>query len=202
MPRTSGSRTSATDDARPEGAHRPPNRRSRAANAASASRRSSRAEVGPERVGEDELGVGRLPEHEVRDPELAGGADQQVDLGQLGRVEARRDRRLVDLVGREAVLDAAARRLDELRPAAVVEGDPEVRACRGPCGRALELLHPLAQIAGDPVAPAEEARAHALLARGRAAPARSSRRGSPSARPPRRAGATSSRSRRRRRRAS
>ena len=42
------------------------------------------AEVGPERVGEDELRVRRLPEQEVRDPELARGADEKVDLGELG----------------------------------------------------------------------------------------------------------------------
>src|SRR3989304_1998745 len=32
-----------------------------------------RAEVGPERLDEDELRVGELPEQEVGDPELAGG---------------------------------------------------------------------------------------------------------------------------------
>ena len=150
------------DDPRPEGAHRPPNRRSRAANAAERCPQVVGAEVGPERVGEDELGVRRLPEHEVRDPELARRADQQVDLGQVGGVEPRRDRRLVDLVRGEAVVDAAPRRLDELGPAAVVERDPEAERVEIR-GLALELCHPLAQVAGDAVAPAEEPGPHALL---------------------------------------
>ena len=79
-------------DPRPEGAHRPPNRRSRDGERRERVAEVIGAEVGPERVGEDELGVGRLPEHEVRDPELARGADQEVDLGQLRRIEARRER--------------------------------------------------------------------------------------------------------------
>ena len=103
-----------------------PKRRSRPANSSSASRRSPRAEVGPERVGEHELGVRRLPEHEVRDPPLTGGADQQVDVRQLGRIEPRGDRVLVDVRRRDAVGDQPARGVDELVPAAVVEGDPEV----------------------------------------------------------------------------
>jgi hypothetical protein len=36
------------------------------------------AELGPERVGEDELGVGGLPEEEVGDAVLAAGADDEV----------------------------------------------------------------------------------------------------------------------------
>src|SRR5215203_6009484 len=39
------------------------------------------AEVGPHAVGEDQLGVGALPEQEVREPLLAAGADQQVHVG-------------------------------------------------------------------------------------------------------------------------
>jgi len=37
-------------------------------------------EVRPHAVGEDQLGVGALPEQEVREPFLAAGADQQVDV--------------------------------------------------------------------------------------------------------------------------
>src|SRR5206468_8558311 len=39
-------------------------------------------EVGPHLRGEDELGVGALPQQEVRESLLAAGADQQVDVGQ------------------------------------------------------------------------------------------------------------------------
>src|SRR5215208_3543851 len=43
------------------------------------------AEVRPERLGEDELGVRDLPQEEVRDAELPRGPDQQVRIGQVGR---------------------------------------------------------------------------------------------------------------------
>jgi hypothetical protein len=42
------------------------------------------AEVGPHDVDEDELGVGQLPQHEVRDALLAAGADEQIEGRQLG----------------------------------------------------------------------------------------------------------------------
>src|SRR5262245_27660324 len=38
------------------------------------------AEVRPQRVDEAELGVGRLPKQEVRQPLLAAGADEEVDV--------------------------------------------------------------------------------------------------------------------------
>src|SRR5205823_9251945 len=43
-----------------------------------------RPEVGPERVGEDVLGVGGLPEEEVRDAALARRADHEVRVRHLG----------------------------------------------------------------------------------------------------------------------
>src|SRR5947208_4052668 len=82
------------------------------------------AKVGPERVYEDELRVGELPQEEVGDPQLAGGADEQIGVGHLGRVQIRRERLLVDLA---AACDRAIRGVDELRAAPVVEGDPEVQ---------------------------------------------------------------------------
>ena len=45
-------------------------------------------EVGPQLLAEDELRVGALPEQVVGDPLLAAGADQQVGVVHLGRVEA------------------------------------------------------------------------------------------------------------------
>ena len=45
------------------------------------------AEVGPQRVGDPDLGVGDLPEQEVADAHLAAGADQQIGIGLAGRVE-------------------------------------------------------------------------------------------------------------------
>src|SRR5204863_1992965 len=86
------------------------------------------AEVGPEGVDEDELRVRHLPEEEVRDSELAGRADQQVRVGEPRGVELRRESVLVHLAWVHPRLDEAARGLDELVAAAVVEGDPEVEA--------------------------------------------------------------------------
>ena len=45
------------------------------------------AEVGPEAVGDEDLGVGDLPEEEVGDALLAGGADDEVGVGHVGGVE-------------------------------------------------------------------------------------------------------------------
>src|SRR5919199_4875358 len=46
-----------------------------------------RPEVGPERRRHPELGVGDLPQQEVRDPHLAAGADQQVGIRHAVRVQ-------------------------------------------------------------------------------------------------------------------
>ena len=49
--------------------------------------------------GDVDLGVRDLPEQEVADPALAGGADEQVRLGYAGGVQAGLERLLVDGVG-------------------------------------------------------------------------------------------------------
>ena len=58
-------------------------------------------EVGPERVEEDELRVGRLPQQEVARPVITGAADEQVDVGHVRLVEEPGDGVLVDLRGVE-----------------------------------------------------------------------------------------------------
>src|SRR5436853_5890102 len=119
------------------------------------------AELRPERLDEDELRVGGLPEQEVREPELARRPDQQIRVRHLGRVQVRRDERLVDLVRGDAGLDDPPQRLDDLRASAVVERDPEQEpAVRR--GLPLERLHPLLQLLRRAVAPTDEPRAHAL----------------------------------------
>src|SRR5581483_6722228 len=82
-----------------------------------------RPEVGPERVRERELRVGGLPQQEVRQPQLAGRADQEIGIRHLRRIEEARERRLVDGVSARG---QPPRALDDLGPAAVVERDPEV----------------------------------------------------------------------------
>src|SRR3546814_10242280 len=58
-------------------------------------------EVGPQLVDEDELAVGRLPEQEVAEPLLAGGADHQVGIGNAGGQEAGGEAFLVDVLERD-----------------------------------------------------------------------------------------------------
>ena len=84
-----------------------------------------RSEVGPERLGEVELGVGRLPDEEVRQALLAAGPDDEVRVRQADRVQRRADGGLVDVLGRDAARGEPPERVDELGPAGVVEGDVE-----------------------------------------------------------------------------
>src|SRR5690606_20832225 len=65
-------------------------------------------ESGPEGLGDVELGVGDLPEEEVRHAHLAAGADQQVGIGKVVRAEVGGHGALVDRLGVEpAVADGA-----------------------------------------------------------------------------------------------
>src|SRR5205814_10061558 len=73
------------------------------------------AEVGPELVDEHELGVGRLPEQEVRDPQLPGRADQQVGVRHLRLVEEGGEPLLVESRGIDIRFERAPRRGDDLR---------------------------------------------------------------------------------------
>ena len=76
-------------------------------------------EVRPEDLGRVELGVGRLPDQEVREPLLAAGPDHEVGIGQAGGVERLGDRVLVDLVGCDAPLGQEPRNAStsSVRPA-------------------------------------------------------------------------------------
>src|SRR5829696_770703 len=57
-------------------------------------------EVGPQRIRHVELGVGYLPEQEVRDAQLAAGPDHQVDLRCVGGVEVAGEGGLIDFLRR------------------------------------------------------------------------------------------------------
>src|SRR5205823_8739528 len=84
-------------------------------------------EIWPERLGAVELGVGRLPEQEVAEAHLAGGAYHQVRIGQTARVEVARQRGILELAQVGARLSQFSDRVDDLLPAAVVDGDVEYR---------------------------------------------------------------------------
>jgi hypothetical protein len=55
-----------------------------------------RAEVRPHPVGEPQLGVRALPQQKVREPLLAAGANEQVDVGEQRTRTDRGARRVVD----------------------------------------------------------------------------------------------------------
>ena len=102
----------------------------RRANSAQGGVEGGRREVGPQHVGEVELGVRRLPDQEVADALLATGADEQVEIGQVGRVQARPNGLLVDRrPGARPSRQRRRTRVDDLRAAGVVEGDVERHAC-------------------------------------------------------------------------
>ena len=67
--------------------HRPPKRYSAGAERVERALELLPVEVRPQAVREVELRVGGLPEQEVRQPQLAAGADDQLRVLQLGRVE-------------------------------------------------------------------------------------------------------------------
>src|SRR5216684_1646883 len=61
-------------------------------------------EIGPQRLGEDEFGVGRLPQQEIADPLLAAGANDEVGIRHEGRQQMLADRHLVDRFGIELAI--------------------------------------------------------------------------------------------------
>ena len=67
-------------------------------------------EVGPVGRNEHQFAVGRLPEQEVRQPLLAAGADDQIGVGQVGRVEIRPIESAVDRPQAQRRLPRPARR--------------------------------------------------------------------------------------------
>src|SRR5918995_2912229 len=99
-----------------------------------------RGEVGPQRFRHVELGVGYLPEQEVRDAQLAAGPDHQVDLGYVGGVEVTGEGHLVDVLRRETVCDYPAGGVHDLGASSVVERDVDVEAVVAR-GKVLSLLH-------------------------------------------------------------
>src|SRR5262249_45970486 len=106
----------------------------------------------PMRIAEIELAVGTLPEHESRQTHLAAGANDEIGVRAVVRVEVLCDRlgrqSAQDLVGclpaREAVVEVALDRIDDLRASAIADADVQeqsiVRA-RGGLRGLQRLLH-------------------------------------------------------------
>ena len=53
-------------------------------------------EVGPQRIGDVDLGIGDLPQQKIADAHFARRSDEQVGIGRPGRVEVCRDRLLIE----------------------------------------------------------------------------------------------------------
>src|SRR5438270_47151 len=85
------------------------------------------AEVGPQGVDEDQLGVGALPQQEIADALLAAGADQQIRVGHAGGQQLALEARLVDALGRQFAGGDAPRQAaggaQDLVARAVVDAD-------------------------------------------------------------------------------
>ena len=69
-------------------------------------------EVGPQRVGEVEFGIGCLPEEEVAQTVLAACAYDQIGVGDAGRVERLREALFGDVVGGDFACGDQPARLD------------------------------------------------------------------------------------------
>src|SRR5207245_3470635 len=106
------------------------------------------AEIRPERLRAVELRVGRLPEQEVAEPHLAGGADHQVRIRESPSVEVARQARFVELREVGAFARQFVDGIDDLLAAAVVDRDVEGGSPADP-GSLVRLAHLLLQGGGE-----------------------------------------------------
>ena len=116
--------------------------------------------VGEERVEEHQLGVGGLPDQEIRHPLLAGRPDEQVDVGDAGLVQVTGEHRLVDPVGAQLPGGDVRRDrrggINDLGAAAVVDAElqGQHRVARGHLLGVLKLPDHAAPQPGTPAGPA------------------------------------------------
>src|SRR5438093_1169103 len=80
----------------------------------------SLVEILPEDAGAVVLGIGGLPDQEVRQPHFAGSADDEVRVGKTGRMEVGSEEVLCDFFRIDSVANNAPDRFEDLRPAAVI----------------------------------------------------------------------------------
>jgi fibronectin-binding autotransporter adhesin len=118
--------------------------------------------IRPQRVAEIEFAVGALPQHEIAQPYLAAGADDQLRVGDTGRVHIGGE---VLLRPVHPLLRAQPRRPQYLRPAAVVQThiglEPRIAA-----GDVVRLMCQRLQLRGQCAEVAEEPQADVLLFHG------------------------------------
>ena len=114
-------------------------------------------EIRPEDRGDPDLRVGDLPEEKVGDPKLAARPDEEVGVGDPGRVEMPGKGLLVQ-EGRVHVSLPARfflHRIDDLRPAAVVEGQDDGQPVEVP-GEGFDPLQLSFGRFGDLFSPADD----------------------------------------------
>src|ERR1700674_6086234 len=119
-------------------------------------------EIGPERLGAVELGVRRLPEQEIAESHLAGGADHEVRIGQPPCVEMTRQAGIVEGGQVRALSRQFSDGVDDLLPAAVIDRNIEDRFGADPGSfaglphlvleRGRKLLQPAGEAELDPAA--------------------------------------------------
>src|SRR5215470_4332588 len=89
-----------------------------------------RAEIGPQRRRDPQLGVRDLPQEEVRDPHLAARANEQIGIRNPTGVEGAADVGLRDVLGiqlaRADLAGEHAKRVEQLVASAIVEGEHQV----------------------------------------------------------------------------
>src|SRR6266540_325647 len=89
-----------------------------------------RPEIGPQGGRDPQLGIGDLPEQEVRDAHLPAGADEEIGIGNSHGVERVTDVVLGDVLGGELagphLASESTERVEELVAAAIVEGQHQV----------------------------------------------------------------------------
>src|SRR5690606_32418022 len=79
-------------------------------------------EIGPQRVGEIQLRIGKLPEQEIADALLAAGADEQIGLRRVVHRQLRRDLLLAEIAAAGVTAGQPVKRRDDVPAPAIVGG--------------------------------------------------------------------------------
>src|SRR5690606_7708773 len=123
------------------------------------------AEIGPEHIEKYEFRVGRLPEHEIGQPEFARGADQQIGCGKIFGVEIRLENLAVEVACLEFpggdIFRKAARSAHNLSLATIVEGNGKIELVVV-LGSSFGVLDDLGNIALQAFAAANHTHTHAF----------------------------------------
>ena len=147
----------------------PPKRRSRRRIFGDGAFQRGAVEIRPERRNENELAIGRLPEQEIRQPLLAAGADDEIRIRQIRRVEEAGDRSqrshllAVEPAGVRRLPPSAVRARTISWRAAVVECDDQRQPIVALAVQLLGFFQQPPHIGSEIGALADDAHAHIVL---------------------------------------